>query len=50
MNIAHRIDSESSQAGEAITAFDVFGSDLPDEAFDGAFDQRRQHDWREVDL
>ena len=35
---------------EAKTLFDVFGSDLPDEVFDGIFDQPRQHDWREVDL
>jgi hypothetical protein len=32
------------------TAFDVFGSDLPDEAFDGVFDQTRRDGWREVDL
>lgn len=32
------------------TAFDVFGSDLPDEVFEGVFDQRRQQNWREVDL
>jgi hypothetical protein len=35
---------------KAKTAFDVFGSDLPDEAFEGIFDQPRQRDWREVDL
>ena len=35
---------------EAKTAFDVFGSDLPDEAFEGIFDQPRQRDWREVEL
>jgi hypothetical protein len=35
---------------EAKTAFDIFGSDLPDEAFEGIFDQPRQRDWREVDL
>lgn len=35
---------------EADTAFDVFGSDLPDEAFSGVFDQPRQRDWREVEL
>jgi hypothetical protein len=35
---------------EARTAFDVFGSDLPDEAFEGVFDQPRQRNWREVDL
>jgi hypothetical protein len=32
------------------TAFDLFGSDLPDEAFAGVFDQPRQKDWREIDL
>lgn len=31
-------------------AFDIFGSDLPDEAFDGVFDQPREHAWREVEL
>jgi len=32
------------------TAFDVFGSELPDEAFAGVFDQPRQRNWRDVDL
>ena len=32
------------------TAFDVFGSDLPDEAFVGVFDQKRPRDWRKIDL
>lgn len=32
------------------TAFDVFGSDLPDEAFTGVFDQSRQWNSREIDL
>lgn len=32
------------------TAFDVFGSDLPDDAFAGVFDQPREKDWREVEL
>src|SRR5690606_11167564 len=32
------------------TAFDVFGSDLPDEVFAGVFDQPRPREWREVDL
>lgn len=32
------------------TAFDVFGSDIPDEAFAGIFDQPRQKAWRKVDL
>jgi hypothetical protein len=35
---------------EVKTAFDVFGSELPDETFDGVFDQLRQRDWREVNL
>jgi hypothetical protein len=35
---------------EVKTAFDLFGSDLPDEAFAGVFDQPRQKVWREVDL
>jgi hypothetical protein len=32
------------------SAFDVFGSDLPDEAFTGVFDQPRQRGWRKIDL
>jgi hypothetical protein len=32
------------------TAFDVFGSELPDETFAGVFDQPRQRNWREVSL
>lgn len=35
---------------EIRTAFDVFGSNLPDDAFAGVFEQPRQGDWREVDL
>ena len=35
---------------EVTTAFDVFGSDLPDEVFAGVFDRPRQKGWREVDL
>lgn len=35
---------------ETRTAFDVFGSDLPDGAFAGVFDQPRRPAWREVDL
>lgn len=35
---------------EIRTAFDIFGADLPDEAFAGIFDQPRQLNWREVDL
>ena len=36
--------------GEVKTAFDVFGSDIPDEAFEGIFDQPRQKNWRKVEL
>src|SRR5216683_2744109 len=35
---------------EVKTAFDVFGSELPDETFADVFDQPRQRDWREVHL
>jgi hypothetical protein len=35
---------------EVTTAFDVFGSDLPDEVFDGVFDRPRSGGWRKVDL
>ncbi|MET4070939.1 hypothetical protein ABID58_005749 [Bradyrhizobium sp. S3.2.6] len=35
---------------EVRTAFDVFGSELPDDAFEGVFDQPRRDGWREVDL
>jgi hypothetical protein len=35
---------------EVKTAFDIFGSELPDEAFAGVFDRPRQGSWREVDL
>ena len=35
---------------EVTTAFDVFGSELPDETFNGVLDQPRQRDWRKVDL
>ena len=30
--------------------FDIFGSDLPDEVFDGVFDQPRDDVWRKLDL
>ncbi|HKN08914.1 MAG TPA: hypothetical protein VJ376_05465 [Pseudomonadota bacterium] len=32
------------------TAFDVFGSELPDQAFADLFEHSRQRDWRNVDL
>lgn len=35
---------------EVKNAFDVFGSDLSDDAFAGIFDQPRQRHWRRVDL
>jgi hypothetical protein len=35
---------------EVKTAFDIFGSELPDEAFAGVFERPRQRNWREVDL
>src|SRR6478752_1419815 len=35
---------------ELRTAFDVFGSDLPDEVFTDVFDQPRQKGWRRVEL
>jgi hypothetical protein len=35
---------------ETKTAFDIFGSDLPDETFAGVFEQPRQVGWREVEL
>jgi hypothetical protein len=42
---------ESTLVSPAVkTAFDVFGSDLPDQAFAGVFDRPRQKGWREVDL
>jgi len=41
---------ERALGPEVETAFDIFGSDLPDEAFAGVFDQPRPRDWRKVDL
>jgi hypothetical protein len=35
---------------EVKTAFDIFGSELPDEVFTGVFEQPRQRKWREIDL
>jgi hypothetical protein len=32
------------------TAFDIFGSDLPDDTFSGVFEQTRRRDWRKVEL
>lgn len=48
---ALRSTLEKALVGPEIkTAFDVFGSDLPDETFTGVFDQPRSREWREVDL
>ncbi|MCK1619789.1 hypothetical protein IVA96_25085 [Bradyrhizobium sp. 159] len=38
------------QSPDVKTAFDVFGSELADEVFDGVFDQPRRDGWRKVDL
>ena len=38
------------RANEAKTAFDIFGSDLPDDVFSGVFDQSRQEHWPEISL
>ena len=35
---------------EIKTAFDIFGSDLPDELFEDVFAQPRPRHWREIDL
>ncbi len=35
---------------EIKTAFDVFGSDLPEEVFADVFEQPRQRQWREINL
>ena len=35
---------------ELSTAFDIFGSELPDDAFENVFDQPRRGSWRKVDL
>lgn len=38
------------RAPEPRTAFDVFGSDLPDEVFEGVFDAPRTDGWRKIEL
>lgn len=61
--VAETLRSEAAKAGalrsalermlvdtEIETAFDVFGSDLPDKALDGVFDQARPRSWREIEL
>lgn len=61
--VAETLRSETGQANRlrkmitellpdaaARNAFDVFGSDLPDSAFQEILDQPRQVGWREVEL
>ncbi|WP_156489646.1 hypothetical protein [Bradyrhizobium sp. DOA1] len=38
------------QSPDVKTAFDIFGSELSDEVFEGVFDQPRRDGWRKVDL
>ncbi len=47
---ALRSTLERALGPEIRTIFDIFGSELPDEAFAGVFDEPRQRNWREVDL
>ncbi len=47
---ALRSTLEHALGPEIKTAFDIFGSELPDEAFDCVFDQPGQRKWREIDL
>ncbi len=47
---ALRATLEKALMPEEATAFEVFGSDLPDEAFAGVFDQPRERDWRKTGL
>ena len=48
---ALRATLETALDVPAITsAFDVFGSQLPDDTFAGVFEQPRPAGWREVDL
>jgi hypothetical protein len=36
--------------GDARTAFDIFGSELPDDVFAGVFEQPREKRWRDIKL
>ena len=53
---AHDADALRATLSKALvspgakTAFDIFGSDLPDEAFEEIFNQPRQGGWRKVYL
>lgn len=35
---------------EASTAFDIFGSDLPDSCFDGIFERPADTGWRDIEI
>lgn len=61
--IARGLRSDGQAAGElrrklqravgekvAHNGFGIFGSDLPDEVFAGVFEQRRDANWRDLDL
>jgi hypothetical protein len=41
---------EAETLRSALTKAVIFGSELPDDAFAGVFDQPRQRSWREIDL
>lgn len=41
---------EALRDSGAITAFDIFGSELPDEAFSGVFEHGRDQTWHDIDL
>jgi len=45
-----RAISDALATPTAASVLDIFGSDLPEEAFEGVFPQRRAGDWREIDL
>jgi hypothetical protein len=55
-NEAEQVETLRSTLAKALvhpeikSAFDVFGSELPEEAFAGVFDQPRHGEWRRVDL
>ena len=50
---AKRVRSTLASAllsNEPRTAFEIFGSDLPDEFFAGVFEQPREQQWRQIKL
>ena len=42
--------TKSLSGTQVKSAFDIFGSDLSDEVFEGVFDQPRPRQWRDVEL